>query len=321
LSTNFPDPDLFEHNGTWFAFATNSAAGIVNSNMQLAGTGLGAANVQLATSTDLNNWTLHNPADDPLPTLGDWVANGTMKAEADPTVLVRRANVWAPDVLQRADGSFVLYYAAAAATVDPLHCVGAATSDELQGPYKPLSTPLACPTELGGAIDPASIIDADGTIYVAYKVDGNAKGNGGDCGNSIPPLHSTPILLQKMEKDGVTVSGTPTTILDRTDQDGPLVEAPGIIRSDDGVYFLFFSSGCTRLPSYDLKYATSQNIAGPYTRASEPLLKTGDMGLSAPGSASVRRNGSGWLMAFHARINTNVGGVRAMYIATLNLNG
>ena len=244
-----------------------------------------------------------------------------MRAEADHSLFVRRANVWAPNVLQRPDGKFVLYYAATAANATSVHCIGAAVGNEPQGPYNPLATPLACPTELGGAIDPSSITDADGTIYVAYKVDGNSKGNGGECGNTVPPLKDTPILLQKMDQDAITPSGPPITILDRTDEDGPLVEAPALARTVDGVYFLFFSSGCTRLPSYDLKYATSTNIAGPYTRASEPLLMTGYMGLSAPGSASLGQDGSNWRMAFHARINTDIGGIRAMYTALLILNG
>ena len=47
----------------------------------------------------------------------------------------------------QADGSFVLYYSA---SVDNLHhCVGAATSKNVEGPYKAVATALACPSPTG----------------------------------------------------------------------------------------------------------------------------------------------------------------------------
>ena len=185
----------------------------------------------------------------------------------------------------------------------------------------PLPTALACPTELGGALDPPPIIDIDGTIYVAYKVDGNNHGHGGICGNTVPPLVDTPILLQRLAEDAITPVGPPVDIIDRTRDDSPLVEAPAIVQSDKGVYFLSFSSGCTRIPSYDLKYATSTKINGSYKRASRPLLMTGDWNLLAPDSVSVRRDESRWRMGFHARVMTPFGGVREMFAAALILNG
>ncbi|OCL01212.1 glycoside hydrolase family 43 protein [Glonium stellatum] len=336
LKTNFPDPAILKHNGTWYAFATNNAAGVLHQPNNKTLADYGKSNVQLATSLNFNTWTLHNYTEDPLPTLGDWVASGYLNiSEANATTPldasatnpssaneIPRSNVWAPDLLQRpSDGKFVLYYSATAASASRSHCVGAAVADLPQGPYSPLPTPFACPTELGGAIDPSPIVDVDGTIYVTYKIDGNNHGHGGICGNTVPPLVDTPILLQRFAEDAVTPVGSPFTILHRTSDDGPLVEAPALVRSDEGVYFLFFSSGCTRMPSYDLKYATSTKITGPYKRASRPLLMTGDWDLLAPGSVSVRRDESLWRMAFHARVMTPFGGVREMFTATLILNG
>lgn len=60
----------------------------------------------------------------------------------------------------------------------------------------------------------------------------------------------------------------------------------------------------------------------PDTRASEPLLATGDWGLLAPGSVDVHGDARGNLrMAFHARLTTLDGGVRAMYTTQLELSG
>lgn len=64
------------------------------------------------------------------------------------------------------------------------------------------------------------------------------------------PIVPTPIMLQRMLKDGVSPDGSAIQIFDRTAEDGPLVEAPDIVRSKEGIYFLFFSSGCTRDESY-----------------------------------------------------------------------
>lgn len=323
FSSNFPDPALLRANKTWYVYGTNSAAGIIESNVHGQVKDFGIANVQLATSENMLDWTFSNNIKGPLQELGEWVAKDTMPAEADANVQVRRADVWAPEILQRPDGKFVLYYSATAASAanSAVHCFGAAISDEPTGPFKPEPNPIACPVEEGGAIDPGAITDSDGSIYLVYKIDGNLRGYGGECRNMVFPQKATPILLQRMEADGITPSGAPVTILDRTPDDGPLVEAPVMARSDGGIYFLFYSSGCTFNPSYNIKYATSRSITGPYTRASEPLLQTGSWGLLAPGSPTVWEDEKKWHIAFHARLYTDVGGIRGLYMAGLKLDG
>lgn len=322
IVANFPDPTILKHDDLWYAFATNNAAGILKQPQNQSSYEYGKSNVQLATSTDFSNWTLMDYTHDPLPVLGTWVNRNFTNDTAGPSI--PKANVWAPAILKRpSDGKFVLYYAAATNDHPRFHCVGAAVSNTSSpaGPYVPIDTPLACPIDKGGAIDPAPFVDTDGTIYVAWKIDGNNIGHGGSCGNTVPPLVPTPIMLQKMKADGTTADGDPIQILDRNDSDGPLVEAPALARSDDGSYFLFFSSGCTRAPTYDLKYAFADNITGPYTRADSPLLSTGDWGLLAPGSVGIARNDNGTFeMAFHARVATDVGRVRAMFTTKIEFN-
>ncbi|EON61044.1 hypothetical protein W97_00255 [Coniosporium apollinis CBS 100218] len=324
IVANFPDPALIQHNGTWYAFGTNNAAGILDQPFNKTVEDYGKSHIQLAASTDFVTWTPANSSRDPLPSLGSWADDEVNNATSTP-----RANVWAPDLLRRpSDGKWLLYYSAArAGAAKRTHCIGAAVADEVTGPYTPVNTTIACPIAEGGAIDPAPVVDGDGTIWLAYKIDGNNVGHGGECRNSIKPLASTPILLQRMASDGVTPQGEPIRLLDREKNDGPLVEAPALVQSDEGVWFLFFSSGCTRSPSYDLKYAYSRNITGPYTRAPRRLLKTGDWGFLAPGSVSVARGeGSaaelgGWRVAVHARVPTEWGWVRAMFTAGVRFEG
>jgi hypothetical protein len=320
ISSNFPDPSLFRINKTWHVYGTNSAAGIIDSKVHGQIKDFGAANVQLATSKNLLDWVVTEATQGPLKELGAWAAQDMMPAEADSTTEVHRADVWAPEILQRPDGKFVLYYSAVAVS-GTVHCVGAAVSDEPTGPFEPEPSPIICPLDAGGAIDPGVITDDDGSIWLAYKIDGNYLGLGGECGNMIFPQKATPIFLQKMYSDGITPDGAPITILDRTPDDGPLVEAPVLARSDDGVYFLFFSSGCTFNNDYNVKYATSNSITGPYTRASAPLLQTGSWGLLAPGSPTVWKDDKKWLIGFHARLYTDAGGIRPLYIAGLKLVG
>ncbi|KAG6836551.1 hypothetical protein H0H93_006858 [Arthromyces matolae] len=246
--------------------------------------------------------------DDALPTVGAWVY------KANPAV-------WAPMVIQIADGSFVLYYAATSAADSTAHCVGVATSSTVKGPYTPLSDAFACHLDLGGAIDPAGHHHPDGSLYVAYKVDGNNRGNGGTCNNGVPPIKSTPIMLQQVAADGYTKIGDEVQILDRDDGDGPLIEAPSLVYVD-GVWFLFFSSGCFSETTYDLSYAYATSVTGPYTKARAPiapLLVSGTDGLKAPGSACAAKDGS--KIVFHAWLGDSISGGRGMWTAVPSISG
>ncbi len=332
ILSNFPDPSIYYHQSKklWYAFATNPNAGILNAPPSSLSPTI-PANIQFATSTDFRTWTLQSSAADPLHTLGEWVAHSSKTGNFI-------ANVWSPEAIQHPDGNqFLLYYSAGGnKTVAPYggHCVGAAVATMPEGPYTPQPTPLACHSDLGGAIDPVAFVEpSDNTIYVAYKIDGNNRhGSGGACGNSNNGKQSdTPIMLQRMLPDGLTPDPKfpATTILHRTAGDGPLVEAPSLVKVGP-TYFLFFSSGCTRSPTYNVRYATSSSITGPYVRpAHSLLLKSTDYGLLAPGSVSVRfanntahaedgsTSGSGWKMALHARVRINNAGVRAMFTVGL----
>lgn len=78
---NFPDPGLIQANdGSWFAFATNSA--INNTKVP---------RMPVAMSPDFTNWTKYEGYD-ALPTLGSWE---------------RKTNHFAPDVIQRVSVLFL----------------------------------------------------------------------------------------------------------------------------------------------------------------------------------------------------------------------
>ena len=212
INANSPNPSWIRaQDGIWCAFATNNP---------------GVTHVQVASAPAATGpWTVPNK--DALATVGAWC---------------NEIEVWALDVRQVADGSYVLYYAGSPYGSNLTHCISTATSPNPGGPFTPAATPFAYNIGQGGSIDPSGFEDVDGHQYVTYKIDGNSLKHGGDCLNSVPPLVSTPIMLQEVEADGVTPIGKPVQILDRDDSDGPLVEAPGIVRTAEGVYILFHSS-------------------------------------------------------------------------------
>lgn len=142
LDGDFPDPDVLEVDGTYYAYATNG-------NLD---------NVRLARSSDLARW---EPLDDALPHLPTWVIPG---------------KTWAPEVTSVGDGSYVLYFTAT--NFDPtFQCIGVATAEEPQGPFAVVGEEMVvCPPEEGGAIDAATFRDDDGTLYLLWKNDGNCCG-------------------------------------------------------------------------------------------------------------------------------------------------
>jgi len=290
---NFPDPSMIRVNpNLFYAFSTNA---------QINGQ---TVHIPMASSTNFVNWT-HLGTKDALPNLPTWIDNTNPR-------------IWAPDVVQIANGQYVMYYTAATKANTNLHCLGVATSSTVDGPYRPTSnSPWICPTSQGGAIDPAGYAQQDGTRWVVYKVDGNAIGHGGTCGNTVAPIVSTPIMLQQVSpKDGYSLMGSPTQLITNSIADGPVTEAPSLSQMPDGTFVLFFSSNCFATTLYDVAYATSKNIAGPYTKGG-PMFLTQNIpgGLVAPGGLDIAVNGN------HAVFHANYGTGRAMYTATISGGG
>ncbi|THW89949.1 glycoside hydrolase family 43 protein [Aureobasidium pullulans] len=290
---NFPDPSVIRIGNEWWAFAT---MGRVNGKR---------VHVQMAKSAynDFNTWKSYGERD-ALPNLPSWVHPDSPA-------------VWAPDVVQLGPGRFIMYYTAALKSNSKLHCLGTASASTVTGPYTPIGPdPWACPTGQGGAIDPAGYYDPkDNTRWVVYKIDANAIGHGGFCGNTVKPILSTPIMLQKVSVDnGFTKIGLPTPMIYNDPADGPYVEAPALTKMSDGTYVLFYSSNCFVTPLYDVSYATSKNIRGPYKKFGG-LIKTGTYGLRAPGGLDMAINGD------HAVFHADWKGGRAMFTALIRPRG
>ena len=226
---DFPDPFVLKVGKTYYAYATNG----------------NGSNVQTATSTDLVHWT---PGPDALPKLGRWDFPGA---------------TWAPEVLARRNGTYVLYYTASSGT----QCIGRGVARRPLGPFvDSFNGALVCQKRDGGSIDP----DPYGG-YLYWKNDGNSIGK------------RTHIWAQKLSPDGLHLLG-PRRSIEVNDKvwEGRVVEGPEM-RRRGGRYYLFYSGGSYNDDSYAVGYATCKGPLGPCVDAPEnPILKSG-CGARGPG--------------------------------------
>ena len=276
LTRNFPDPDLLKVGTTFYAFATNGQA-----------SDGGDANVQVAVSKDLVNWTEPSRLRDALPDLPAWA---------------RRGWTWAPEVAARPDGmGYVMYFTARDGRGRPgavanRQCIGVASSKTMDEPFRPVGDrPLVCPFP-HGAID-ASTYREDDRLYLLWKVDGNC------C------TAPTPIYLRELTADGLRFKAkSKTRLIDWSEPwEGRVVEAPMLWKAN-GRYWLFYSaSHWDRAPdgsasTYAIAYAASDRLEGPYEKGGRLLGQSIDgRALDGPGGqdAILGPDGRGWF-AYHA---------------------
>jgi beta-xylosidase len=286
---NFPDPAIIRSDDGWRAYATEVT---VDSKK---------IHVPIAYTKDFKAWEFRGQKD-AMPTIASWVNQ-------------KKPKIWAPDVVALPGGKYILYYTASLASNGAIHCLGYATSNNIEGPFVDNSAkPWICPLKQGGAIDPSGFYDmARNKRYVVYKVDGNAIGHGGECGNTVAPIVPTPILIQQVDvNNGNSLIGPPLQILTNTAADGPYVEAPAL-NYMNGKYVLFYSPQCYTTPKYDVSYAIADTIVGPYKRSGSLFKTGGELGFKAPGGLDVAVNGD------HAVWHANVGKGRAMFTGTISL--
>jgi beta-xylosidase len=298
LPTNFADPFILAVGDRFLAYATNAHDD--------------RANVPVAFSTDLLNWSVMAVPGDPdrfhdaLPALPAWA---------------QRGRTWAPEVL-RVGNRYILYFSAHH-RVSGRQCIGAAAAADPRGPFVPQGTePLVCQLREGGTIDASPFRDADGKLYLYFKNDGNAV------------RAPTQLWGQRMGADGLSLEGEPAALgRNDTPWEGSISEAPFMVRRGDA-YILFFSANDyawqerERLSRYATGYARCTGPLGPCTDAPEnPILasrRSPDC-LSGPGHPAVFEAGGRHYMVFHAWAARSgcrkAGEGRFMHIRPIEWNG
>jgi len=289
IRRDFADPGIIRVGDTYYAFSTNAAS----------------RNVPLATSTDLVNWEYQSDA---MPSLPSWAQLGG-------------SYVWAPEVIE-IDGRYNLYFTARDKAADR-QCIGVAVSDKPEGKYKDTNdAALVCQVEEGGSIDASPFRDADGTLYLYWKNDGNC------C--SLP----TYIYVQEMSPDGLSLVGEPTRLIRNEHAwEGHVIEAPTMwadhSAGEDGRYTLFFSGNDYAGPPYAVGYARCESALGPCEAAPEnPILSSvtdGSTPVIGPGHQTIilDKDGEPWV-AYHAWQVTSSGtrgGSRYMWLDRLTWDG
>lgn len=270
IGQDFPDPAVLQVGGTYYAYSTSSGSG----------------RIPYATAPAPNGpWTVKGDA---LPTKPGWSGNG---------------GFWAPDVSQRSDGKYLMYFTGPSVAQGRM-CVGAALANGPAGPFTPVGgAPLVCNASEGGDIDPSAFVDTDGRRYLVYKNDGNAIG--------VPTI----IWLQPVGADGVTPTGGRSELLrnDRPEEAG-VIEAPKLVRRPSQ-YVLFYATGVYSQQTYSTSYAVSSSPAGPYAKAYRPLLTTDSLNgaVQGPGGADVLSTSGGDHIFFHGWLSAG----RGMYVADL----
>ena len=250
---NFPDPQVVATPDGYLAVATN-------------GNGM---NVQTLTSADMVQWVQGRDA---LPSVASWSSSG---------------KVWAPELLRLADGSWRLYYTTKGP--DPeRQCLSVARADRAEGPYTDTSAkPLVCENSEGGSIDASPFADADGSLWLYWKNDGNAV------------KADTYLKAQRLTADGLRVTGRPTRLFRQSlPWEGTLVEAPAVALVD-GVYHLFYSANDYGTADYAVGHATAASPTGPFVRDPEPVLRSNAVA-AGPGHCQLLKVGDQWWVAYHA---------------------
>lgn len=266
IQGNFPDPFILKVEDTYYAYSTNS----------------NSRNVPVSTSSDLIHWSVGRDA---MPALARWVN-------------LSRPDVWAPEVIQ-VDDRYLLYYTARDRETG-LQCVGLAISDAPQGPFRDLSDrPFICQDTEGGSIDANPFRDADGTLYLYWKNDGNC------C------MLTTYLYGQQLSPDGLTLIGEAVRLISN-DQPwkGPVVEAP-TMWLQDGVYYMFYSGNVFAGERYAVGYAVCETPLGPCEDAEENPILVSDMDSTplvvGPGHQTVILDDAGdtWIVYHAWQVNSN----------------
>lgn len=209
-----------------------------------------------AKSKDLMSWTQISSGvtDDNvlIPNVTEELSETLSWAQSD--------TLWAPDVIQLADGKFYMYYDACKGD-SPLSALGIAVADEIEGPYKNKGIILKSgmsgigddgevydATEKPNVVDPDVFWDKDGKLWMVY-----GSYSGGIFILELDPATGFPLEGQGYGKK--LLGGNHARI-----------EGPYMLYSPETDYYYLFLSygGLDANGGYNIRVARSKHPAGPF---------------------------------------------------------
>jgi xylan 1,4-beta-xylosidase len=201
---------------------------------------------------------------------------------------------WAPEISYD-NGKVYVYYAAHKR--DGNLCVGVASADKPEGPYKDHG-PLMC--QEAGSIDAFPMRDENGKLYLIWKEDGNSVNK------------PTPIWMMELNEERTALVGEKKELF-KNDQawEGNLVEGVSIMKHGNYFYAFYSAAGCCgRSCTYGLGVARAEKLAGPWEKYDKnPLLKT-NKEWKCPGHGTpVEKEGKFYFLfhAYHGKSDVYVG--------------
>jgi arabinan endo-1,5-alpha-L-arabinosidase len=121
---------------------------------------------------------------------------------------------------------------------------------------------------------------------------------------------TTPVRGQRIAGDGRALVGENRIVLTNDlDWEGHLIEGP-FVTYQEGRYWLFYAGNDFSTPAYGIGAAVADHPLGPYTKQTEPLLKSTREWL-APGHASVAPGVDGRPQLFFHAFHPGTGGYNA----------
>ncbi len=281
----FADPCIIEHEGKYYAYATEDYGEWKPSDDPLENVS-NKKIVPILESEDLVHWYFKNAAFTDLKK-PSWGTYG--------------ANVWAPDVVKIGD-KFIMYYALSV-WGDPDPGIGIATADHPLGPWTDQGK-LFTSSEIGvnNSIDPAVFLAQDGNVYMIW---GSFRG----------------LYGVRLTQDGLALEGgleyarenkTLVAGLDTAEAFNlATYEAPYIVYKD-GYYYLFVSSGSCcegQSSTYHVRVARSTNPLGPYyddkgndmlgTSRGAVVVQGGDDFVGVGHNAVIQDDAGNWYLVYH----------------------
>lgn len=217
------------------------------------------------------------------PDLVHWTERGTIFSAATRPGWAER-DFWAPE-LHKFGRRYVVFFSARHRDGDL--ALGAASADNLLGPYTDLGAPLLRDPN-PGVIDAHVFRAPDGSSYLLWKIDGNANRT------------ASRIQIQALREDGLELRGAPSELLRNSlAWEGSVVEGPWMI-FEAGYYYLFYSGNDYGSAAYALGVARSMSATEGFIKLDSPILpSSGDW--AGPGHGSVVRTPKGaWAHVFHA---------------------
>lgn len=198
--------------------------------------------------------------------LTDWKDHGVILTQtavpwADPAAY----SMWAPDAVFK-DGKYYFYFPAIAKGGG--FKIGVAIADRPYGPFKPELTPIVGVK----GIDPAVLIDKDGSAYLYYSLD--------------------KIFVAKLKPNMLEIEGEPA-VFDYLPKKG-LQEGPFVFERN-GIYYLTYPHVANKTER--LEYATSTSPMGPFKPAGV-MLDEAESGCWTVHHSIIEYQGQ-WYLFYH----------------------